>query len=76
MTADNFGDDVSVKLDLKAGEGCMVISPDPDPANIRKALAFLDEQGWEELDPLETGDDPEEDNEGRTLVPLAKIWGR
>lgn len=63
---------VTINEDVEAG--WMFIHPDASTAEIRAALGLIDAAGYEELDSLETGDDPAVDEEGRTMVPLVKKW--
>ncbi|MFY1620024.1 hypothetical protein [Micromonospora sp. WMMD736] len=66
---------VSVDLDHEGGEGWMFVHPDASADEIRDALALVDEAGFEELDPDETGDEFGEDEQGRYMVPLARKGG-
>ncbi|MFC3504437.1 hypothetical protein ACFOOK_26195 [Micromonospora krabiensis] len=66
---------VSVDLDHETGEGWLLIHPDADPSEIRAALDVVDRAGCEELDPLETGDEPQEDEHGRYMIPVVRKGG-
>lgn len=65
---------VAFTLDHEAGAGWLYVHPDADPSAILKALEALDLAGWEELDPMETGDEPECDEHGRQMILLVRQW--
>ncbi|WP_326554686.1 hypothetical protein [Micromonospora sp. NBC_01813] len=66
---------VEVEFDHGGGNGWLYVGPEAVGHEIQVALAIIEEAGYEALDPLETGDDAEEDDQGRLMHPLVRKGG-
>lgn len=65
---------VLMETDDETGSGWLRVHPDASDADIRAGLALVKDAGYEVLSALETGDEYDEDDQERSMIPLAKKW--